>query len=65
MKLRGFVPTFHIHVYVSDLYIPTIGPPILLQLTDTGMQEFGTRPHSFISGNICFEFSVQCLFNVA
>ncbi len=25
------------------------------------MQKLGTRPRSFISGNICFEFSVQCL----
>ncbi len=24
-------PNFHIHVSVSDLYIPTIGPPIFLQ----------------------------------
>jgi hypothetical protein len=31
MKLRGLVPNFHIHVSVSDLYIPTIGPSILLQ----------------------------------
>jgi hypothetical protein len=31
MKLCGLVPNFHIHVSVSDLYIPTIGPPILLQ----------------------------------
>ncbi len=31
MKLRGPVPNFHIHVSVSDLYIPTIGPSILLQ----------------------------------
>ncbi len=30
MKLRGLVPNFHIHVNVSDLYIPMIGPPILL-----------------------------------
>jgi hypothetical protein len=30
MKLRGLVPNFYIHVSVSDLYIPTIGPPILL-----------------------------------
>jgi hypothetical protein len=26
MKLRGLVPSFYIHVSVSDLYIPTIGP---------------------------------------
>ncbi len=29
-------------------------------LTDPWMQKLGTRPRSFISGNICFEFSVQC-----
>jgi hypothetical protein len=31
MKLRGMVPNSFIHVSVSDLYIPTIGLPILLQ----------------------------------
>ncbi len=31
MKLRGLVPIFHIHVSVSNLYIPRIDPPILLQ----------------------------------
>ncbi len=30
-ELRGNSPNFHIHVYVSDLYNPTIGLPILLQ----------------------------------
>jgi hypothetical protein len=37
--LRGLSPNIHIHVSVSDLYIPTIGPPIFLQqsmLTDPG-----------------------------
>jgi hypothetical protein len=29
MKRRGLVPNFHIHASVSDLYIPTIGGPIL------------------------------------
>jgi hypothetical protein len=33
-------------------------------LTETGMKELGTRPRSFISGNICFEFSVQFLRSV-
>jgi hypothetical protein len=28
MKLRGLVPSFHIHVSVTGLYILTIGPPI-------------------------------------
>ena len=31
MKLRGLIPSFYIYVSVSDLYIPTIGLPILLQ----------------------------------
>ncbi len=30
-KFPGLSPDFHIHVPVSDLYIPTIGLPILLQ----------------------------------
>ncbi len=30
-ELRGLSPNFHIHVTVSDLYIPRIGPPIFLQ----------------------------------
>ncbi len=30
-ELRGLSPNLHIHVSVSDLYIPTIGPPIFLQ----------------------------------
>ncbi len=31
MKLRGHIPNLHIYVSVGDFYIPTIGPPILLQ----------------------------------
>ncbi len=30
-NLRGLSPNFHIHVFVSDLYIPRIGPHISLQ----------------------------------
>ncbi len=30
-ELRGLSPNFHIHVSLSDLYIPTLGPPIFLQ----------------------------------
>jgi hypothetical protein len=29
--LRGLSPNFHIHGSVCDLYIPTIGLPVLLQ----------------------------------
>jgi hypothetical protein len=31
-ELRGHSPTFHIHVSVSDLYIPTMDLPILLRV---------------------------------
>ncbi len=30
-ELRCLSPNFHIYVYVSDLYIPRIGPYIFLQ----------------------------------
>jgi hypothetical protein len=30
-ELRGHSPNFQIHVFVSDLYIPTTDLPILLQ----------------------------------
>ncbi len=30
-KLCGLSPNFHIHVSLSDLYIPAIGSPIFLQ----------------------------------
>jgi hypothetical protein len=30
-ELRSLFPNFHIHESVRDLYIPTIGLPILLQ----------------------------------
>ncbi len=51
-------PSFHIHVSVSDLHIPTIDLPILLQeisgpimgiyesLTDTWMWKLGLRPRN-------------------
>ncbi len=33
MELHGLVTNLHIHVSVNDLYIPRIGPPILLHQT--------------------------------
>jgi hypothetical protein len=30
-EYRGLSPNFHIHAFVSDLYIPTMGLPILLE----------------------------------
>ncbi len=30
-ELRGLSPNFHIHVSISDLFIPTLSPPIFMQ----------------------------------
>ncbi len=30
-EYRGLSPNFHIHVSVSELYIPTMGVPVLLE----------------------------------
>ncbi len=70
MKLRSLVPNFYIHVSVSDLYIPTIGPQtakkadgLWKNMNSSQIHEFwkmGTKVCSFISGNICFKFLVQC-----
>ncbi len=55
-KYSGLSPNFHIHASTSDLYIPTICLPILLEeicrpilglyisLTDTLMLKLGLRP---------------------
>jgi hypothetical protein len=51
--LRGHSPIFHIHVSVSDLYLPLIDLPILLQenmWTDPGTHmnvEIGTEASQF------------------
>jgi hypothetical protein len=39
-ELRGLSPNFYIHVSVSDLYIPTIGPPSYLQQNMHLSQEY-------------------------
>ncbi len=62
-EYRGPSPYFHIHASVSDLYIPTIGVPILLKeicrpilglyksLTDTWMLKLGLKPRYFQKRN--------------
>ncbi len=74
MKLRGLVPNFYFHLSVSDIYnyiyIPTIGPQ-MQQRTNRGYILIAHRymsveieneaAHSFMSGNICFEFLVKCM----
>jgi hypothetical protein len=49
IKLSGFSPNFHIHVSVSDLHIPTIGLPILLQ--ENRWWEYVNRSQIDESGN--------------
>jgi len=49
-KLHVLVPNFHIHVSVSNLYSPTIGPLVLR-----------ARPCSFISGNTSIWSCLQCI----
>jgi hypothetical protein len=49
MKLRGVVPNSYIHVSVSDLYITTIGLPILLQESIVG--EYINRSQIHECGN--------------
>jgi hypothetical protein len=73
MKLRGFNPNFRINVSVSDLYIPTVGPPILLQQYIGGPIVGIQIAHRYINVGIkneavqfdlwefYFEFLVQCL----
>jgi hypothetical protein len=31
MEYQGLSPNFHIHVFVSELYIPSMGLPVLLE----------------------------------
>ncbi len=71
-ELHVHSPNFHIHVSVSDLYIPTINLPILLQeicgpilgkyksLTDTWMWKLGLMPHNSQKRNTKMGFSLQC-----
>ncbi len=77
MKLRGLSSNFHIQVSVSNLYIiPRLVH--LFSCSRMGRHRsweyinrsqihecrMGLGPRSFISGNICFEFSVYCLCSV-
>jgi hypothetical protein len=61
-ELRGLSANFHIHVSVSDLYIYTIGLPILLK------ENMWTRPgniqiaHRLMNVEIETEETVQFLF---
>ncbi len=63
-EYRGLSPNFHIHLSVSELYIPTMGLPVLLEeicrlilglyksLKDTWMWKLGLRPRYSQKRNI-------------
>jgi hypothetical protein len=61
-ELRGHSPNFHIYVSVSDLYIPTIDLPILLQEMLTDPVNHGRR--NFKDTNPLMSFSLVILFGV-
>jgi hypothetical protein len=53
-NLRGHIPSFHIRVSVSDLYMPTIDLPILLySMCVTACRN---------TGSVCQCFHCLCLF---
>ncbi len=68
-------PILYIHVSVSDLYIPRIGPhissssigrpmvEIYKSLTEAWMWKLGVRPGYSFSRNICFEILVFSLYS--
>ena len=63
-ELRGLSPNFHIHVSVTDLYIPRIGPHISWNRIDRSMvgiyKSLTDSIRNSFSGNICYEFSILC-----
>jgi hypothetical protein len=61
-ELRGLSPNFNIHASVSDLYIPRISPHISWYFD--GGNIIGTVAAQFLSGHICFKFSVLVLCSV-
>ncbi len=70
-ELLGQSSSFHVHVPVSDLCIPTIDLPFLLEeiyglilgvykwLTDTGKWKRGLRPRNSQERNTKMGFSLQ------
>jgi hypothetical protein len=60
-ELPGLSPIFHIHVSVSDLHIPTIGLPILLQENMWTDPENILNAHRLVNGEIGTE-AAQFIF---
>ncbi len=58
-ELRGLSPNFHIPVSVSDLYIPTFGPPIFRQQnsqSDQRNKEIANRNMKVGTGTVAAQF---------
>ncbi len=71
-ELSGLSTNFHIHVSVSvysqdrSVHIFSYSRPIVgiyKSLTDTWMWKSGQRPRNSFARNICFEFSIVCLWS--
>ncbi len=59
--MRGHSPNFHIHMFVSELYISTNDLPILLQENNVDRSwKLGLRPRNSQKRNTYMGFSLQC-----
>jgi hypothetical protein len=60
-ELRGLSPGFHIHVSMSDLYIPRIGLLILLQENMDRSWEYINRSQTHKYGNLDYGRAIRFL----